>query len=83
VERGDLMKKVIVYTAPGCPYCLMLKNFLKSNNVEFKEIDVSLNPEIIDELVSKTGQIGVPVTEIDGEIVVGYDVIKLKKLLSI
>ena len=77
------MKKVIVYSAPACPYCVMVKSFLKRSGVEFEEADISEDRKKAEEMVKKSGQMGVPVTEIGGEIVVGYDTEKLKKLLGL
>ena len=77
------MKKVTVYTSDVCPYCVMVKNFLKQNNVEFEEINLSKNREKAEEIAKKSGVRSVPVTEIDGEIVVGYDTNKLKELLGL
>lgn len=78
-----IMKKVIVYTSDVCPYCIMVKNFLKQNNVEFGEVNVSRNREKAEEIAKKSGARSVPVTEIDGEIVVGYDTKRLKELLGL
>lgn len=64
---------VKVYTTPTCPYCHMVKQFLKQHNVEFEEVDVSKDVKRAEELVKKSGQMGVPVTEIDGKIIVGFD----------
>jgi len=75
--------EVTVYSTPFCPYCVMVKNFLKQNGVEFKEIDVSEDAAKAAEMVRKSGQSGVPVTEIDGQIVVGYDLKKLRALLKL
>jgi glutaredoxin-like YruB-family protein len=78
-----MAKKVIVYSTPACPYCVMVKNFLKQNHVEFTEVDVAADKAKAEELVAKTGRMSVPVTDIGGEIVVGYDTDRLKKLLGI
>jgi len=75
--------KIIVYSTPACPYCLTLKEFLKQHNIEFEEIDVSKNKEAAREMIQKSGQMGVPVVEIDGQIVVGFDREKIVKLLNI
>jgi glutaredoxin 3 len=75
--------KIKVYTTPSCPYCYALKDFLRERKIEFEEIDVSASQEIAEEMIKKSGQMGVPVTEIDGEIVVGFDKEKLEKLLNI
>jgi len=61
----------------------MVKNFLKQNSVDFEEIDVAADKAKAKEMVKKSGQMSVPVTEIDGEIIVGYDTEKLKKLLEL
>ena len=77
------MAKVKVYTTPICPYCVALKEFLKENKIEFEEIDVSQDEMAAKEMIEKTGQMGVPVLEIDGEFVVGFDKEKIKKLLNL
>lgn len=73
---------VKVYTTPTCPWCKKLKAWLKDNNIEFENIDVSANQEAAKEMVEKSGQMGVPVSEIDGTIIVGFDVDALKKALK-
>jgi len=77
------MANVTVYTTSICPYCVRLKQFLSENGIEFKEIDVSTDTEAGREMAEKSGQLGVPVTDIDGSIVVGYNVPKLKEALKI
>ena len=72
-----------VFVTPVCPYCVTLKEFLKMNNIEFEEIDVSKDEKAKEELVKKTGRMEVPVIEIEGEIVVGFDKEKICKLLKI
>ncbi len=76
-------KKVKIYSTPTCPFCIMTKKFLKDNNIEFEDIDVSRDKKAAKEMVMKTGQMGVPVVEIDGEIVIGFDRDKIKKLLNL
>lgn len=66
-----------------CPYCTTLKEFLKERGIEFEEIDVSQDEKAIKEMVEKTGQMGVPVMDIDGEIVIGFDREKISRLLNI
>ncbi len=68
-----VMNSVTVYTTSSCSYCVMLKNYLTQNNVPFKEVDVGANPEMMMKLVSKTGQLGVPQTEVNGQWVLGFD----------
>jgi len=74
---------VKVYSTPTCPYCVTLKEFLKEHNVEFEDIDVSSDREAAEEMIKKSGQMGVPVADINGEIVVGFDKEKIKSLLKI
>lgn len=76
-------RKIKVFLTKTCPYCTMEKDFLKENKIEFEDVDVSVNQKAANEMVKKSGQMGVPVTEIDGEIVVGFDKEKLKKILGI
>lgn len=74
---------ITVYTTPTCPYCLLLKEFLSDNNLEFKNIDVTEDQRAAIEIMERTGQMGVPITEIDDEIVAGFDLDKLKEKLGI
>lgn len=67
------MTKVKVYSTPLCPFCVKLVEFLKANKVKFEYIDVSVDEKGAQEMVEKSGQTGVPVTEIDGKIIVGYN----------
>ncbi len=77
------MPNVKIYSTPTCPWCKKTKEFFKENNVEYEEIDVASNQEAQKEMIDKSGQMGVPVIDIDGEIIVGYDVEKLKKALKL
>jgi len=74
---------VRVFSTPICPYCLALKNFLKEHNIEFEDIDVSQDEKARDEMIKKSGQMGVPVIEIDDEMVVGFNKEIIKSLLKI
>ncbi len=75
--------KVKVFSTSSCPYCVTLKEFLKEHNIEFEDIDVSQNKAALDEMVEKSGQMGVPVIEIDGKIVIGFDKEKISQLLNL
>ena len=77
------MTKIIVYGTAACPWCEKVKDFLKEKNVEFEYIDVGDDKEKAKEMIDKSKQMGVPVIDIDGEIIVGFDVNKLKELLKI
>jgi glutaredoxin-like YruB-family protein len=76
-------KKVIVYSTPTCPFCHQAKDFLKENNVKFTDVDVSEDQAKAKEMVEKSGQMGVPVIDIDGEIIVGFNKEKIKKALGL
>jgi len=75
--------KVKVYTTPTCPWCVRVKEFLKKHGIEFEEINVAENKEALIYMVKNTQQMGVPVTEIDGKFVIGFDEKKLKELLKL
>jgi glutaredoxin-like YruB-family protein len=77
------MRKVKIYTAPGCPFCFLAKEYLKEKGVEFEEVDVSKDEKALQEVIEKTGQMGVPVLEIDGEIVIGFDKERIDQLLNL
>jgi glutaredoxin-like YruB-family protein len=77
------MPKIRIFSTPTCPYCITLKEFLKEHGFEFEDIDVSQNKEALEEMMEKSGQMGVPVVEIDGEIVVGFDKERISNLLGI
>ena len=77
------MAQVKVYSTPVCPWCNKTKEFLSENNVKFNELDVSSDQKAAKEMFKKSGQMGVPVTEVDGEIIVGFDKPKLKKALKL
>ena len=75
--------KIRVFSTILCPYCVTLKEFLKEHNIDFEDIDVSRNEGFLKEMVEKSGQMGVPVIEIDGQFVVGFDKEKICKLLNL
>ena len=74
--------KIIIYTTAGCAYCKMAKEFFKKNNISYEEKDVSDNA-VRQEMIDKSNQLGVPVIDIDGQIMVGFDEAIMKKLLRI
>jgi len=67
------MAVVKVYSTPSCPWCVRLKEFLKEERVEYEDIDVSANQKAAQEMIEKSGQMGVPGVEINGKIIVGFD----------
>ena len=72
-----------VYSTQSCPYCVTLKNFLKEKGFEFDDIDVTFEKEKQDEMIEKSGQMGVPVIDIDNQIIIGFDREKIVKALNI
>lgn len=76
-------KRVTVYTTPTCPWCTTVKNYLRKHGVRYSEVDVAADQSAAQSMVSKSGQQGVPQTEIDGVMVVGFDQSKLNRLLEI
>jgi len=74
---------VKIYSTPTCGYCNMAKEFFKENNVEFEEYNVASDADKRNEMVEKTGQMGVPVIEVDGEIMIGFDKSTLSSLLGV
>lgn len=77
------MAKIRVFSTPTCVYCTTLKEYLKKNNVEFEDIDVSKNEKALDEMVKKSNQMGVPVIDIEGEFIIGFDKKRINELLGI
>ncbi|MDP2910605.1 MAG: glutaredoxin domain-containing protein [bacterium] len=77
------MAKIRIFSTPSCPYCVTLKEFLKENNFDFEDIDVSQDQASLNEMIEKSGQTGVPVVDIDGQIIIGFDKEKIVKLLNI
>jgi len=77
------MHKVKIYTTTYCPYCTLAKDWMKKHKLKFSEVNVENDTEAAKEMVSKSGQRSVPVIEIDGKIVVGFDKAALAKILEI
>lgn len=75
--------EVIVYSTPTCPYCIMAKAFLKQHNIPFKDVDVSKDRKAAAEMFEKSGQMGVPVLDINGKVIVGFDREAIKRELNI
>lgn len=78
-----LQKNVTVYTTPTCTWCTTIKRHLQENGIQYREIDVSRDQKAAEELVRRSGQQGVPQTDINGEIIVGFDKTRLNTLLGI
>ncbi|MFH1229523.1 MAG: glutaredoxin domain-containing protein [Candidatus Aenigmatarchaeota archaeon] len=74
---------VKVYSTNSCPYCVMAKDFLRDNNVKFVEVNLENDEKAIHEMIEKSGQTGVPVLDINGTVIIGFDVEKIKKALKL
>lgn len=75
--------RVTVYSTPTCTWCNTLKSYLKKNHVRFTDIDVSRDQSAAQEMVRRSGQQGVPQTDINGQIIVGFDKTRINNLLGI
>lgn len=76
-------KSVKVYSTPTCPWCIRVKGFLKDNNITFQDVDVASSQQAAEEMIQKSGQMGVPVLDIGGEIIIGFDKEKIKTALGL
>lgn len=74
--------QIKVYSTPTCPYCARAKEYLSSKGVTFDNIDVSQNQSAADEMVKLSGQMGVPVIVIDGEVIIGFDKERIDSLIK-
>jgi len=77
------MPKTKVYSTVTCPYCVTLKEFLASHDIEFEAVDVTSDHDAQKEMIEKSGQMGVPVTTIDDNVIIGFDREKISELLNI
>ena len=74
---------VKIYSTSTCPWCAKTKDFLKQHKIKFKNINVGENQKAAQEMIKKSGQTGVPVIDINGKIIVGFDESAIKKALKI
>lgn len=76
-------KNVVVYTTPTCSWCTTIKRHLQENGIQYREVNVAADQKAAEEMVRKSGQQGVPQTEINGQIIVGFDKTRINLLLGI
>ena len=76
-------KNVVVYTTPTCSWCTTIKRHLQENGIQYREVNVAADQKAAEEMVRKSGQQGVPQTEINGQIIVGFDKTRINSLLGI
>lgn len=82
LEEDDMGKKITIYTIPTCPFCNRAKAYLKEKGKPFEDIDVHEHDDKAQEMIKKSGQMGVPVLDIGGTIVVGFDKEAIDKALA-
>lgn len=71
-----------VYSTPTCPYCVMAKDFLKKKNIPYEDVNVAANHAAAEEMIAKTHQMGVPVIDIEGEFLIGFNKAEVEKTLK-
>jgi glutaredoxin 3 len=72
---------ITLYSTPSCSYCRMVKDWFKQRNVRFEEYNIAADPRRADEMVRKSGQMGVPVTDVNGRIIIGFNTAELERAL--
>jgi len=77
------INEVKVYSTPTCSWCTKVKEFLKGNGIEYKDFNVAEDEVAREDIVKRSGQMGVPVIDIDGELVIGFNQVQLKEKLGI
>jgi glutaredoxin-like YruB-family protein len=82
-DSGKKEKRVTVYSTPTCTWCNTIKTYFKQNRIRFTDVDVSKDQKAAEEMVRKSGQQGVPQTDIEGTIIVGFDKKRINELLDL
>jgi glutaredoxin-like YruB-family protein len=82
-NKDKKQKRVIVYSTPTCTWCNTLKTYLKNNDIRYTDIDVSKDQKSAEEMVRKSGKQGVPQTSINGQMIMGFDKLKIDQLLEL
>lgn len=82
-EKGGKSKQVTVYTTPTCSWCTTLKTYLDQNQVRYREVNVASDTAAAEAMIRRSGQQGVPQTEINGQMIVGFDKARINQLLEI
>jgi len=77
------MAQVTIYTSPSCTHCNSAKRYLSEHGVDYREVDISRDLQSAQRLIDKTGQTGVPVIEVDGTMIVGFDKRRLNQALGL
>ena len=82
-QQQKKLPRVIVFSTPTCTYCNMAKKYFRQNKVRFRDVDVSRDQAAARDMVRRSGQMGVPVIDIGGKIIVGFDKPKINQLLGL
>ena len=82
-QQQKKQPRVIVFSTPTCTYCNMAKKYFRQNKVRFRDVDVSRDQAAARDMVRRSGQMGVPVIDIGGKIIVGFDKPKISQLLGL
>jgi glutaredoxin-like YruB-family protein len=83
MTETKLQPRVIIFSTPTCSFCNMAKKYFREKNIKFRDVDVSRDPAAARDMVRRSGQQGVPVIDIAGKIVVGFDRPKIDKYLNL
>nr|WP_253291248.1 glutaredoxin domain-containing protein [Virgibacillus proomii] len=81
-ERNNMMATAEVYVTSTCPFCTMMTNYLKENNIPYKTINIETDQQAAKRLVETTGQLGVPQTKINGKWIIGFDPNRVQQALK-
>ena len=81
--KATKSQKVKIYTTITCPWCMKTKEFFKAHNIKYQEVNVGEDEKARNDMFEKSGQFGVPVTDVNGTIIVGYDKEALKKAIGV
>ncbi len=83
MSQSKPQPRVIIFTTPTCSFCNMAKQYFRQRNIKFTEVDVSRDAAAARDMMRRSGQMGVPVIDIGGKIVVGFDRPKIDRLLGL
>lgn len=83
MTETKLQPRVIVFSTPTCSFCNMAKKYFREKGIKFKDVDVSRDMAAARDMIRRSGQQGVPVIDIGGKIVVGFDRPKIDKYLNL
>ena len=83
IKKNTSKPQVLLYRTQTCPFCHMAEEYFKAKKVKYKAIDVETNQKAAQEMIKKSGQMGVPVIDIKGKIIVGFDKASIKKALNL